>query len=90
MSNNATNPTYPVQQEHSPSVLLFRNEGSRSLQIIGDLVADGSTVPPGSLFEIDVGACNGRVQLTLCDGALQVDGPGQDLLAIERDGACGF
>jgi len=86
-SSNLVGPLFSKPQQRQPSFLLVRNEGSRSLQIIGDLGADGCKVMPGSLFEIDIAALSGPVQLTVCDGAIQVDCAGGDLLAIEGEGA---
>jgi hypothetical protein len=61
----------PAFQPAAAPALSLRNEGSRTIQIIGDAVPDGAKVLPGDAFAIL--QPGGPVQLTFYDGGVQVD-----------------
>ncbi|WP_126665457.1 hypothetical protein [Croceibacterium ferulae] len=77
MNDTATKPFASGPEGHPSRVLLLRNEGSRSLQIIGDLAAGDAKVMPGCAFEIDLATFGGAVRVTVCDGGIQVDCAGE-------------
>lgn len=61
----------PAFQPEATPGLSVRNEGSRTLQIIGDAAPEGAKVLPGDAFAI--AQPGGPVQLTFYDGGVQVD-----------------
>jgi hypothetical protein len=77
VNDTVTKPPAPRPQGRLSRVLLLRNEGSRSLQIIGDLAAGDAKVMPGCAFEIDLATFRGAVRVTVCDGGIQVDCAGE-------------
>jgi hypothetical protein len=73
VSRNVLRPIFPARQEALTNSLVVTNEGSRSLQIIGDMMTDDATVLPGMSYKIDVADVAGPVQLTFYDGGIQID-----------------
>jgi hypothetical protein len=77
MPANVLRPAFPTQQELPKGSLLVKNEGTRALQIIGDVMADGEKVLPGCSLEIDIARFDGPVQLTFYEGGIQLDCAGE-------------
>jgi len=73
MPGRILRPVFPIRQELLKSTLLVKNEGTRSLEIIGDVMADGERVLPGCSLEIDIARFGGPVELTFFDGGIQLD-----------------
>ncbi len=78
-------PAFPIRQKLLTNSLLVKNEGTRALQIIGDVMGDGERVLPGCSFEIDIARFEGPVELTFYDGGIQVDAVSADRQPCEVD-----
>lgn len=53
--------------------MVVRNDGSRTLEIIGQLPFDRVRLMPGEALEIDASHLAGAASITVYDGGLQID-----------------
>jgi hypothetical protein len=53
--------------------MVVRNDGSRTLEVIGHLPFDRVRLMPGEALEIDASHLAGAASITVYDGGLQID-----------------
>ncbi|MXP41156.1 hypothetical protein GRI75_05785 [Altererythrobacter soli] len=55
------------------AAMVVRNDGSRTLEIIGQLPFDRVRLMPGEALEIDASQLGSAASITVYDGGLQID-----------------
>jgi len=66
--------------------MVVRNDGSRTLEIIGQLPFDRVRLMPGETLEIEASRASGPAKITVYDGGLQIDyGPEPRTMPYARD-----
>lgn len=51
----------------------LQNDGSRSLELIGEMVTEGARLMPGQTMELVAASAMEPIRITLYDGGLQID-----------------